>query len=106
MLQLLEYDFTIEYRPGSQNQDADALSRQAWDSSEGDPWRPAVMEAEESMELRAASVISRVGGDVGTDKAAHRKKEKKEKDVVGQAHPDASTGRIQKKNGFVSRTVN
>ena len=39
-------------------------------------------------------------------KVGKRKEEKKEKDVVGQAHPDASTGRIQKKNGFVSRTVN
>ena len=38
MLQLLEYDFSIVYRPGAMNQDADALSRQAWNSSEGDPW--------------------------------------------------------------------
>ena len=48
MLQLLEFDFTITYRPGALNQDADALSRQAWDTSEGDPWSPARQEIEES----------------------------------------------------------
>ena len=68
MLQLLEFDFAIVYRPGDQNQDADALSRQAWDTGEGDPWRPAAeTETEEHEEqLRAAATISVVGGDVGT----------------------------------------
>lgn len=33
MIQLLDYDFQIIYRPGSKNQDADALSRQSWDSA-------------------------------------------------------------------------
>ena len=109
MLQLLEYDFTIQYRPGNMNQDADALSRQAWDSSEGDPWRPAALEAEESKELRAkelrtASEISQVGGDVGTDKTAHMRKEKerKEKDVVGQAHPEVDSGRKELDKGIVA----
>ena len=74
MLQLLEFDFTILYRPGSQNQDADALSRQAWESEDGDPWRPAVKEKEE--QLRAAGAASLVGGDVGTVRtAAHIRKE-------------------------------
>ena len=109
MLQFLEYDFTIQYRPGNMNQDADALSRQAWDSSEGDLWRPAALEAEESKELRAkelrtASEISQVGGDVGTDKTAHMRKEKerKEKDVVGQAHPEVDSGRKELDKGIVA----
>ena len=88
MLQLLEFDFTITYRPGTLNQDADALSRQAWDTREGDPWNPARQEVEES-ELRAATVISVVGGDVGTGAAAHIKKQ----DVVGQAHQEADRTR-------------
>ena len=68
MLQLLQFDFSIEYRPGVDNLDADALSRQAWDTSEGDPWRPAAekeTEDDQSEQLRAAAVISVVGGDVG-----------------------------------------
>ena len=65
MLQLLEFDFCIIYRPGDQNQDADALSRQAWDTGEGDPWRSAA-ENEKEEQLRAATEISVVGGDVGT----------------------------------------
>ena len=69
MLQLLDFDFTILYRPGDQNQDADALSRQAWDSGEGDPWRPAA-ENEKEEQLRAAAEISVVGGDVGTAETA------------------------------------
>ena len=74
------------------NQDADALSRQAWNSSEGDPWRPAAVEAEE-IQLRTATKVSVVGGDVGTECSAHRKK----KDVVGQAHQEAD----KKEKGIV-----
>ena len=73
MLQLLQYDFSIIYRPGVEHLDADALSRQAWKSSEGDPWRPAaVLQREElrdvvdSTGLRAAPNSQLVGGDVGT----------------------------------------
>ena len=101
MLQLLEYDFTIVYRPGAMNQDADALSRQAWSSSEGDPWRPAAVEAEE-IQLRTATKVSVVGGDVGTECSAHRKK----KDVVGQAHQEADKiekGIVMQKKDIVTK---
>ena len=86
MIQLLEFDFSIEYRPGELHQDADALSRQAWDTSEGDPWRPAEREqqSEQSEQLRAAAKISVVGGDVGTVGTAHIEK----KEVVGPAHQE------------------
>ena len=72
MLQLLQFDFSIEYRPGAEHLDADALSRQSWQSSEGDPWRPAaILQREENEqvktnELRAAPKSQLVGGDVGT----------------------------------------
>ena len=66
MIQLLQFDFSIVYRPGDQNQDADALSSQAWDTGEGDPWRPAAVSGREEDELRAAARTFGVGGDVGT----------------------------------------
>ena len=71
LLQLLQFDFSIIYRPGRDNSDADALSRQAWDSREGDPWKAAVSgqsndQVEEREQLRAAGNILFVGGDVGT----------------------------------------
>ena len=66
MTQLLQFDFSIVYRPGPQNSDADALSRQAWNTGEGDPWRPAAVAGREEEELRAATRSLVVGGDVGT----------------------------------------
>ena len=79
VLQLLDFDFCITYRPGSQHQDADALSRQAWDTTEGDPWGPAAKEQEKEEQLRAATTSSVVGGDVGTAGiAAHIEKNKEE----------------------------
>ena len=81
MLQLLQFDFTIVYRPGVEHLDADALSRQAWQSSEGDPWRPAAIlqreerEQEEADELRAAPNSQLVGGDVGTSPTGKKKEE-------------------------------
>ena len=82
MLQLLQYDFSIIYRPGVEHLDADALSRQAWKSTEGDPWRPAAIlqreekEQEETDELRAAPNSQLVGGDVGTSPTEEKLKSK------------------------------
>ena len=74
VLQLLDFNFEIVYRPGKDGQDADALSRQAWDSQGGDPCRPD-KEEEPSVQPRSTADIS-VGGD------AHiGRKEVKEKGV-------------------------
>ena len=80
MLQLQQFDFSIVYRPGAEHLDADALSRQAWQSSDSDPWKPAAilqreeMEQAEADELRAAPKPQVVGGDVGTSPTGKKEK--------------------------------
>ena len=61
VLKLLDFDFEILYRPGKDHQDADSLSRQAWDSSEGDPC--IITEEMERKQSRSTGIS--VGGDVG-----------------------------------------
>ena len=61
MLKLLDFTFSIIYRPGVHHQDADRLSRQAWnmeDFGAHSDWEIS------SRQLRVAA-ISFVGGDVG-----------------------------------------
>ena len=84
LTQLMQFDFEIVYRPGAMNCDADALSRQAWDSGDGDPWRPAAVAGREEEELRAATTSQVVGGDVGirpTEMKEKKEKEMKEKEM-------------------------
>ena len=67
MLQLLQFDFVIRYRPGLENGDADALSRQAWDSRAGDLWQQESggRDGVEAGLRTAPSLV--VGGDVGSE---------------------------------------
>ena len=60
LLKLLDFSFEVEYRPGVNHQDADALSRQAWSTDD----MGAVLEWEPPKQPRA-DAISEVGGDVG-----------------------------------------
>ena len=62
MLKLMDFSFSILYKPGKDNLDADGLSRQAWSSDEFDG---ATFLEEKEEQPRAAAVFV-VGGDVGT----------------------------------------
>ena len=53
----MSFDFTVSYRPGSKNQDADGLSRQAWD-------KVLITEAVD-LESTRTSQLKQLGGDVG-----------------------------------------
>ena len=69
MLQLEQYDFKVIYRPGAENADADALSRQAWDSTV-----PDGQALKEDLDSRSQAV----GGDVGISPTTEKKEEKEE----------------------------
>ena len=62
MLKLLDFDFEVVYRPGKENADADCLSRQAWDSKEGELLTVATDGAETSR-----TTCRSEGGDVGLE---------------------------------------
>ena len=79
VLQLLDFNFEIVYRPGKEGQDADALSRQAWDSKDGDPCRPD-SEGEKQPREQPRSTAGLKGGDVGTAHIREKEKEEKEKE--------------------------
>ena len=87
MLQLLDFDFFVTYRPGSRHQDADALSRQSWDPEEGLG----------DSHPRTVGVL--IGGDVGISPHIEEKEEEEEagsrKDGAGrmqEAHHQENKG--------------
>ena len=75
MLKLLDFDFEVTYRPGKENQDADCLSRQAWDTSEGGLW---TMAADGAVE-QSRTTLSSEGGDVGISPTKMDEKESKDR---------------------------
>ena len=106
ILQLLQFDFEIKYRPGLENCDADALSRQAWDSRSGDPWQmEQPIEEKDDAGLRPALSFV-VGGDVGS---THRRKEGGATfGVTPKKQDEASTegGQREKRKDKENRTKN
>ena len=99
MLQLAQFDFDIIYRPGKDNLDADALSRQAWGMGEDGPWRPAEEERKQDDKLRSASISQVVGGDVGTNPTDMEKEEGGEQREEGKKGVHTGCGAQQKVAG-------
>ena len=92
LLQLLQFDFVISYRQGRENLDADALSRQSWDSRSGDP-------INDSMLRTAQSLV--VGGDVGPthiEGGAQEPPPTAEEDAEGEGGAQAGCRKSQKTN--------
>ena len=80
VIHLMDYDFKILYRPGSKHQDADALSRQAWNVA-----TPTEEDAGVS-HPRTVGVL--MGGDVGL--APHIEVREEVKEEAGVEKEDAS----------------
>ena len=106
VLQLLEFDFIVKYRPGVENGDADALSRQDWESSLGSTWLHELDGKDgKDQGLRAAQSFV-VGGDVGTE--PHRSRRSRSAGVAtvgvalqGPANNAKQGSSVQGKEGSV-----
>ena len=60
LLKLLDFTFSVEYRPGIHHQDADGLSRQAWNTTDFGSHLDFI-----PISQPRAAESSLVGGDVG-----------------------------------------
>ena len=102
LLQLAQFDFEITYRPGIENCDADALSRQAWNISEEDPWKPAEEEEQTEQDLLRAANSQIVGGRCGDQPHCEREGSERE----GCGGPAGPPGSKEQKKGIVANGVN